>query len=101
LTRARQRGGRRDIVRELALLARNSGRYRNALEELTPLRSDAWCALPLAFVAARLLGSPDAGARFSRNTGGGCLHLTPEALRRVRAWRSQDQRFTPPPPLMR
>jgi predicted ATP-grasp superfamily ATP-dependent carboligase len=100
LDAARQRGGRRDIVRELALLASNSGRYRNALEELTPLRSDAWCALPLAFVAARLLVSPDAGARFSRNTVA-AYSLTPEALRRVRAWRSQDQRFTPPPPLMR
>jgi predicted ATP-grasp superfamily ATP-dependent carboligase len=69
---ARRRGGRGDIVRELALLASKSGRYRNALEELPPLRGmpgarcpwrssprDCWCRR-----------TPELG---SSRTRGGCL----------------------------
>ena len=38
---AGRRGLRRDVVREIILLASGTGRYRGAVEELTPLGSDS------------------------------------------------------------
>ena len=66
LDAARQRSRRGDILREIGLLAGNSGRYQGTIEELMPLRADPWCALPLAVVIAKLLRAPDVAARFSR-----------------------------------
>src|SRR5258707_3760706 len=86
LDAARQRNRRRDILREIGLLTGNSGRYRGAREELVPLATDPWCAIPLAFVVARLLRRPAAAARFSE-TAIAAYSLTPQAIHQLRAWR--------------
>jgi predicted ATP-grasp superfamily ATP-dependent carboligase len=86
LDAARQRSRRRDILREIGLLASGSGRYRGTREELVPLLTDPWCAIPLAFVVARLLRRPAAAARFS-DTAIAAYSLTPQAIHRLRAWR--------------
>ena len=85
LDAARQRNRRRDILREIGFLTGNSGRYRGAREELVPLATDPWCAIPLAFVVARLLRRPAAAARFSE-TAIAAYSLTPQAIHRLRAW---------------
>jgi predicted ATP-grasp superfamily ATP-dependent carboligase len=86
LDAARQRNRRRDILREIGLLTGNSGRYRGAREELVPLATDPWCAIPLTFVVARLLLRPAAAARFSE-TAIAAYRLTPQAIHQLRAWR--------------
>jgi predicted ATP-grasp superfamily ATP-dependent carboligase len=85
LDAGRQRNRRRDILREIGFLTGNSGRYRGAREELMPLATDPWCAIPLAFVVARLLRRPAAAARFSE-TAIAAYSLTPQAIHRLRAW---------------
>jgi len=85
LDAARQRNRRRDILREIALLALSVGRYRGSREELVPLATDPWCALPLGIVVARLLRTPQAAARFSETTVA-AYSLTPQAIHRLRAW---------------
>jgi predicted ATP-grasp superfamily ATP-dependent carboligase len=87
LDAARQRGRRRDILREIGLLAAGFGRYRGAREELVPLLTDPWCAVPLSVVVARLLRSPAAAARFSDTTVA-AYSLTPSAIHRLRAWQT-------------
>jgi predicted ATP-grasp superfamily ATP-dependent carboligase len=87
LDAARQRSRRRDVLREIGLLAFGSGRYRGAREELVPLSTDPWCVVPLGMVAARLLRDPAAAARFSDTTVA-AYSLTPEAIRRLRAWQT-------------
>jgi predicted ATP-grasp superfamily ATP-dependent carboligase len=82
---ARQRNRRRDILREIGLLATGSGRYRGSREELVPLLTDPWCAIPLGVVVARLLRTPEAAARFSETTVA-AYSLTPSAIRRLREW---------------
>jgi predicted ATP-grasp superfamily ATP-dependent carboligase len=85
LDAARRRYRRRDILREIGLLIGNSGRYRGSREELVPLLTDPWCAIPLAVVVARLLRAPEAAARFSDTTVA-AYSLTPSAIHRLRAW---------------
>ena len=85
LDAARQRNRRRDILREIALLAFSSGRYRGSREELVPLLTDPWCAIPLGVVIARLLRRPEAAARFSETTVA-AYSLTAPAIHRLRAW---------------
>jgi predicted ATP-grasp superfamily ATP-dependent carboligase len=85
LNAARQRQRRRDILREIALLALGSGRYRGAREELVPLLTDPYCAIPLGVVVARLLRKPAAAARFS-DAAVAAYSLTPPAIHRLRAW---------------
>jgi predicted ATP-grasp superfamily ATP-dependent carboligase len=85
LDAARQRNRRRDILREIGLLAFSSGRYRGSREELVPLLTDPWCAIPLAVVVGRLLRAPQASARFSE-TAVAAYSLTPAAIHRLRAW---------------
>jgi predicted ATP-grasp superfamily ATP-dependent carboligase len=85
LDAARQRNRRRDVLREIALLATASGRYRGSREELVPLLTDPWCAIPLGVVVARLLRAPEAAARFSDSTVA-AYSLTPAAIHRLRAW---------------
>jgi predicted ATP-grasp superfamily ATP-dependent carboligase len=85
LDAARQRNRRRDIVREIGLLATGSGRYRGSREELVPLKTDPWCAIPLGVVVAQLLRAPEAAARFSESTIA-AYSLTPAAIHRLRAW---------------
>ena len=85
LDAARRRGRRRDILREIGLLAFDSGRYRGSREELVPLKTDPSCAVPLGMVAARLLRDPAAASRFSDTTVA-AYSLTPRAIQRLRAW---------------
>jgi predicted ATP-grasp superfamily ATP-dependent carboligase len=85
LDAARQRNRRRDILREIGLIAFGSGRYRGSREELVPLLTDPWCAIPLGVVVARLLRAPAAAARFSETTVA-AYSLTPSAIHRLRAW---------------
>jgi predicted ATP-grasp superfamily ATP-dependent carboligase len=85
LDAARRRNRRRDILREIALLAFGSGRYRGSREELVPLVTDPWCAVPLGVVIARLLRNPAAAARFSETTVA-TYSLTQAAIHRLRAW---------------
>jgi predicted ATP-grasp superfamily ATP-dependent carboligase len=86
LDAARRRNRRRDILREIDLLIGSSGRYRGSREELVPLLTDPWCAIPLAVVVARLLRAPEAAARFS-DSAVAAYSLTPSAIHRLRAWR--------------
>jgi len=67
----------------------SSRRYRGSREELLPLVTDPWCAIPLGFVAARLLRNPEAAARFSETTVA-AYSLTPAAIHRLRAWRHAE-----------
>jgi hypothetical protein len=85
LDAARQRNRRRDILREIGLLALGLGRYRGSREELVPLLTDPWCAVPLGVVVARLLRAPETAARFSETTVA-AYSLTAPAIRRLRAW---------------
>lgn len=85
LDAARQRNRRRDILREIGLLASSSGRYRGSREELVPLLTDPWCAIPLGVVVGRLLRNPAAAALFS-NTTVAAYSLTGPAIHRLRAW---------------
>ncbi len=85
LDAARRRYRRRDVLREMALLATASGRYRGSREELVPLRTDPRCAIPLAVVVARLLYDPQAASGFSKSTVD-AYSLTPKAIHRLRAW---------------
>jgi hypothetical protein len=50
-----------------------------------PLLTDPWCGIPLGVVVARLLGAPATAARFSE-TAVAAYSLTPQAIRRLRAW---------------
>src|SRR5260370_30924955 len=85
LDAARQRQRRRDILREIGLLASGSGRYRSSREELVPLLTDPWCAIPLGVVVARLLRDPEVAARFS-DTAVTAYSPTPQAIYRGCAW---------------
>ncbi len=85
LDAARQHNRRRDILREIGLMTLSSGRYRGSREELVPLLTDPWCAIPLGVVVARLLRAPKAAARFADSTVA-AYSLTPQAIHRLRAW---------------
>jgi predicted ATP-grasp superfamily ATP-dependent carboligase len=89
LDAARRRDRRRDILREIGLLIRGSGRYRGSREELVPLLTDPWCAIPLGLVVARLLRALKTAARFSDSTVA-AYSLTPSAIHRLRAWRHAE-----------
>jgi hypothetical protein len=87
LDAARRRNKRRDVLFELALLARGAGRYRGATEELTPIRTDPWSVVPLGFLTATLLLAPSAVARLSEQTVS-AYSLSPDAIRRLHEWRA-------------
>jgi predicted ATP-grasp superfamily ATP-dependent carboligase len=86
---ARQRGRRRDLIAEMGLLVGNAGRYQGSIEELVPLRTDPWCAAPLAVVIAKLLLAPGATARFAQTTIA-AYSLSAAAIRRMHAWQAGD-----------
>jgi hypothetical protein len=82
---ANRRGRRGDVLRELILLARGSGRYRGSIEELVPLSTDPFCVIPLAVVLAKLLMSPTSSSQLSRHTID-TYSLSPIAIKRLREW---------------
>jgi predicted ATP-grasp superfamily ATP-dependent carboligase len=85
LDAARQRHRRRDVLLEMLRLASGAGRYRGTREELVPLWTDPYVAIPLAVVIMRLLHSPETAARFSQGAVS-AYSLTPTAIHRLRAW---------------
>ena len=85
LDAARRRQRRRDILKEIALLACYSGRYRGTREELVPLWTDPCCAIPLAVVVTKLMLAPESAAKISQSTVAAYC-LTPKAIHRLRAW---------------
>jgi len=85
LDAARRRRRRRDVLREIGLLAFSFGRYRGSAEELVPLLTDPCCAIPFAVVVAKLLRTPSAAARFADSTVA-AYSLTPSAIQRLQAW---------------
>jgi len=86
---ARRRNRRRDVLKEMVLLASNAGRYRGTQEELVPVWTDPYCAIPLAVVAARLLRAPEATTGLSASTVA-AYSLTPQAIHRLHAWQHSD-----------
>lgn len=73
---------RRDIMVECRRLVIRSGPYADSAEELTPVRLDWICAVPLAMIAAVLLVAPKLGARLA--SGGWGAHLLDIAsIRRI------------------
>ena len=85
LDAARWRQRRRDILLEIGLVSLGAGRYRGTREELVPLWTDPYCAIPLAVVIARLLRHPRAASQFAASTVA-AYSLTPKAIHRLRAW---------------
>ena len=85
LDAARWRQRRRDILLEIGLVSLGAGRYRGTREELVPLWTDPYCAIPLAVVIARLLRHPPAASQFAASTVA-AYSLTPKAIHRLRAW---------------
>jgi biotin carboxylase len=79
---AQNGGGRRGVLRELALAVARRGPYAGSSEELTPVRSDPLAALPVAAAAAATLVAPGSHRFF---TGGAvsAYALTPEAWRQI------------------
>ena len=68
------RGGcRKDIARECWQLAARSGAYADSTEELTPLRLDWICMVPLAIMALALLLQPRWGAALTKKGWGAHL----------------------------
>jgi len=85
LDAARRRGRRSDVLREWALLARGAGRYRGAVEELTPTAADPLSAIPFVGVVAKLMWSPRSVAELSRGVVD-AYSLTPSAIARLKTW---------------
>ena len=85
LDAARRRQRRRDVLLEIGLVGLGAGRYHGTREELVPLWTDPYCAIPLAVVIARLLRHPPAASQFAASTVA-AYSLTPKAIHRLRAW---------------
>jgi predicted ATP-grasp superfamily ATP-dependent carboligase len=82
---AGRHGRRRDALREWLSSARGAGRYRGAVEELTPARVDPLSAVPFAGALAALMASPHAASGLSRRVVE-AYSLTPAAFERARRW---------------
>jgi predicted ATP-grasp superfamily ATP-dependent carboligase len=87
---AHRRGRRSDVLRELILLARGTGRYQGSIEELVPLAVDPMCIVPLGVVLGKLLMSPASVSRLSRHTIE-TYSLTSAAIGRLRTWRTDHE----------
>jgi hypothetical protein len=75
---AAQRGGRRDVARELIQGVLRRGEYRDSREELTPGRGDPLAPLPVVATALATLIRPDAWRHFVGGSAG-AYSLTPAA----------------------
>ncbi len=82
---ARASGSRLSILRELVELAAGRGRYRNATEELTPVRTDALSAVPLVATALIALYNPRLAASLP-SRGWGAQLLTYQSADAIRDW---------------
>ena len=80
---AAQRGGRRDVARELVHAMLHSGDYRDSREELTPGRGDPLAPLPVTAIALATLIRP-ATWRYFVGGSAGAYSLTPAAWRQIR-----------------
>jgi predicted ATP-grasp superfamily ATP-dependent carboligase len=68
------RGGRRrDVIRECWRLLTGSGPYADSTEELTPVRLDWICAVPVAMIAISLLIAPKLAVTLAREGWGAHL----------------------------
>lgn len=80
---AAQRGGRRDVARELIHAVLHRGDYRGSREELTPGRGDPLAPLPVAVTGLATLIRPDAWRHFVGGSAG-AYSLSPAAWQRIR-----------------
>jgi biotin carboxylase len=93
---AAQRGGRRDVARELVHGLLRRGEYRGSREELTPGRSDPLAPLPVAATVLATLIRPDAWRHFVGGSAG-AYSLTPAAWSELtRAWDSRGRPYAAP-----
>jgi predicted ATP-grasp superfamily ATP-dependent carboligase len=77
------RGGtRRDLLRECWRLGRARAPYAESLEEMTPVQSDRFSALPLAMTAALLLARPKSAMTLARG-GFGAHLLSLDSIRQI------------------
>jgi predicted ATP-grasp superfamily ATP-dependent carboligase len=77
------RGGtRRDLLRECWRLGRAQAPYAGSREEMTPVRSDRFSAVPLALTAALLLARPSSAIALARG-GFGAHLLSLESIRQI------------------
>lgn len=83
---ANRRRRRSDVLRELILLARSTGRYQGSVEELLPLSTDPLCIVPLGVLLGMLLISPFSASQLSRHTIE-TYSLTQVAIDRLREWK--------------
>jgi len=83
---AAQRGGRRDVARELVDAMLHCGDYRGSREELTPGRGDLLAPLPVTVIGLAMLIRPAAWRHFVGGSAG-AYSLTPAAWSELtRAW---------------
>jgi len=77
------RGGtRRDLLRECWRLGRAHAPYAGSSEEMTPVRSDRFSAVPLAVTAALLLARPKSAIALARG-GFGAHLLSLDSIRQI------------------
>jgi hypothetical protein len=76
LDAASRRSLRRDVLAELALLLCGTGRYRDAAEELTPLRTDPWSMRSVRFSRRKTLVQSGIGRSYGRRH---CARLQPDS----------------------
>lgn len=86
---AARRGRRRDVIREAVLMIAGRGRYKDTVEELTPLRMDPLSAVPLTAVVVRLLLSTKSSARMTGDTVRNYC-LTSETIKRLQEWNAKS-----------
>ena len=82
---ASRRGRRRDALGEWCLSALGAGRYRGAVEELTPVKADPPSAVAFVGALAALMAAPRAASDLSRRVVE-AYSLTPAAFARARRW---------------
>jgi hypothetical protein len=86
---AAEHGSRRAVLRELVAALRGHGTYKNAVEELTPIRSDPIAAVPLVLAVLATLIEPSLCRLFHKGATGPYA-LTPDAWRKILATYEQS-----------
>ena len=75
-------GSRRDVLREIWLLARRRGPYAGSREELTPVGLDWLSVVPLLMTVVFLLASPRLAHELPKR-GWGAHLLSPQTIRMI------------------